>query len=164
MDKFDARILHALRRDGRISWVELAQEVNLSPSACTRRVQLLKAQGVIEQFTVSLNEALLGHPVMAFVAVSLDRQEPALAEEFREWVLHHARVRACHMLSGGTDYMLEVVATDLESFGRFLDQELLSLAAVKDATSSIVLGRVKSRFSAVDLRPFAAIQQFHKRL
>lgn len=150
MDKFDAGILHALQRDGRISWIELAKEVNLSPSACTRRIGLLRERGVIERFTVSLNEALLGHPVMAFVAVSIDRQEPALAKEFREWVLNHPRVHSCHMLSGSTDYMLEVVATDLESLGEFLDEELLSLAAVKDATSSIVLGRVKSRFSTVD--------------
>ncbi len=150
MDKFDAEILHTLQRDGRMSWVELGQEVSLSPSACTRRIQALRAQGVIERFTVSLNEALLGHPVMAFVAVSIDRQEPTLAEAFREWVLAHPRVLSCHMLSGSTDYMLEVVETDLKSLGRFLDQELLSLPAVKDATSSVVLGRVKSRFSTVD--------------
>ena len=150
MDKFDAGILHSLQRDGRISWIELAQEVNLSPSACTRRVQLLRERGVIERFTVSLSEALLGHPVMAFVAVSIERQAPSLAQEFREWVVDHPRVLSCHMLSGSADYMLEVVATDLESLGQFLDQELLGLPAVKDAASSVVLGRVKSRFSTIE--------------
>lgn len=150
MDRYDAGILHALQRDGRMSWVELAQQVNLSASACTRRVQALCEQGVIERFTVSLNEALLGHPVKAFVAVSIERQAPTLAEGFRGWVLNHPRVQSCHMLSGNTDYMLEVVASDLESLGRFLDQELLNLAAVKDATASIVLGSVKSKFSTVE--------------
>ena len=61
-------------------------------------------------------------------------------------------MQACHMISGTSDYMLEVVATDLESFGRFLDRELLGLPAVKDAVSSLVLGRVKSRMSRFDRR------------
>ena len=152
MDKFDTGILDMLQRDARLTWVKLAEAVNLSPSACQRRVEALLEQGVIERFTLILNESALGLDVKAFVAVSIDRQNPYLVNEFRNWLMDHHLVQACHMISGTSDYMLEVVATDLESFGRFLDRELLGLPAVKDAVSSLVLGRVKSRMSRFDRR------------
>ena len=143
MDRFDARILSLLQDDGRLSWSRLAAEINLSPSACQRRVEALVERGVIENFTVALNEEKLGHNVKAFVEVNIDRQHPKLAEDFRRRVREHPQVQACHMISGTIDFMLEVVADDLESFGHFIDGELLSMPAVKDASSSIVLNVVK---------------------
>ncbi len=144
MDKFDAAILDALRANGRVSWVRLAERINLSTSACQRRVEALQKKGVIEGFTVSLNEKALGYSVKAFVAVTVDRQNPQLGQEFRHWVSAQTQVKSCHMISGTSDYMLEVVAADLEAFGQFLESELLELTSVKDATSFMVLGRVKS--------------------
>ena len=144
MDKFDAAIIDALQANSRQSWVRLGEQVNLSSSACQRRVETMQRDGVIERFTVTLNEKALGHKVKAFVAVTVDRQNPRLAESFRRWAVVHQQVKACHMISGTSDYMLEVVAADLEALGHFLESELLGLASVKDATSSIVLGRVKS--------------------
>ena len=149
MDSFDARIIRELERDGRLSWIRLAGRVNLSASACQRRVESLQSRGVIERFTVRLNEAAMGFSVKAFVAVRIDRQDPAVAQDFRGWVADNPKVQTCHMLSGADDFMLEVVAADLESFGHFLDGELLRLPAVKDASSSIVLDKVKSRETAV---------------
>ena len=149
MDGFDARIIRELERDGRLSWVKLAARVNLSASACQRRVESLRSSGLIERFTVRLNESAMGYNVKAFVAVRIDRQEPETAQAFRRWIVDHPHVQTCHMLSGADDFMLEVVATDLESFGHFLDGELLNLPAVKDASSSIVLGKVKTRETAV---------------
>lgn len=143
MDRYDARILSALQKDGRISWSQLANEISLSASACQRRVEALVDKGIIENFTVNLDEKKLGHQVKAFVEVNIDRQHPDLAEDFRRRVKEHPQVQACHMISGNIDFMLEVVAKDLDSFGRFIDGELLSLPAVKDASSSIVLKVVK---------------------
>ena len=145
MDRFDALILKALQEDGRISWSRLAKKINLSASACQRRVEALVDKGVIEHFTVSLNEKALGHRVKAFVEVNVDRQSTDLAQDFRRKVLEHPQVQACHMVSGTIDFMLEVVASDLDAFGRFIDGELLSMPAVKDASSSIVLSIVKPR-------------------
>jgi DNA-binding Lrp family transcriptional regulator len=145
MDKYDTRILSALQKDGRISWAKLAERINLSASACQRRVEALVDLGIIESFTIRLNEVALGHNVKAFVAVNMDRQSPQLAEEFRRQVREHPQVQACHMLSGSIDFMLEVVAKDLDSFGHFIDGELLSMPAVKDASSSIVLKVVKEK-------------------
>ncbi len=143
MDKIDARILSELQADGRLSWSRLSERVNLSPSACQRRVEALVGRGVIRNFTVNLDEASLGHGVTAFVAVSVDRQDTASAEAFRRWVRVQPRVQACHMLTGTIDFMLQVVSADIESLGRFLEAELLNLSAVKDASTSIVLKEVK---------------------
>jgi len=133
-----------------MSWIKLGEQVSLSASACQRRVAALQASGVIERFTVRLDEVALGYGVKAFVAVRIDRQDPAIADDFRNWVIGDPRIQNCHMVSGSDDFMLEVVAADLVSFGKFLDGELLSLPAVKDATSAIVLGEVKSRQTAVE--------------
>jgi DNA-binding Lrp family transcriptional regulator len=149
MDKFTTRILSALQEDGRISWSRLAHRVNLSASAVQRRVEALIEKGVIENFTVNLDEAALGHNVKAFVAVNMDRQDTEHAEQFRRRVREHPQVQACHMISGTIDFMLEVVASDLDSFGNFIDGELLSMPAVKDASSSIVLKVVKPKHTMI---------------
>jgi Lrp/AsnC family leucine-responsive transcriptional regulator len=145
MDRYDARILSLLQQDGRISWSQMSSKINLSASACQRRVEALIDKGVIENFTVNLNENRLGHHVKAFVAVNMDRQDTGLAEDFKRRVKEHPQVQSCHMISGSIDFMLEVVASDLDAFGNFIDGELLRLPAVKDASSSIVLKVVKPK-------------------
>lgn len=145
MDRIDARILTELQRNGRLSWSKLAERVNLSASACQRRVEALVDDGVIEKFTVALNERALGNTVKAFVAVNIDRQFPDMAQDFREKIKEHPQVQACFMISGTIDFMLEVVAKDLAAFAEFIDGELLAMPAVKDASSSIVLRVVKGK-------------------
>lgn len=149
MDKFDTKILALLQADGRMSWSELARRVSLSASACQRRVEALLENGVIRHFTVALDEARLGNQVKAFVAVNVDRQDTEMAQEFQRKVREHPNVQACHMISGSIDFILEVVAPDLASFGRFVDGELLGMPAVRDASSSIVLKEVKARRTAI---------------
>jgi len=145
MDEYDAKIVEELRRDGRLSWAALAKRISLSASACQRRVEALIERGVIENFTINTNDRARGYQVRAFVAVNVDRQRNELAQEFREAVIAHPNVESCHMISGGIDFMLEVVAADLAAFGDFIDGELLMMPAVKDASSSIVLNVVKQR-------------------
>ncbi len=145
IDSYDAQIIEALQRDGRLSWAALAKQINLSASACQRRVEGLLEKGVIENFTLNLNDTVLGFQVRAFVSVNVDRQRNELAQDFREAVIAHPNVQSCHMISGSIDFMLEVVAEDLAAFGAFIDGELLMMPAVKDASSSIVLNVVKHR-------------------
>jgi Lrp/AsnC family leucine-responsive transcriptional regulator len=149
LDRFDRQILSILQADGRLSWSQLAERINLSASACQRRVEALIDAGVIENFTVNLNETALGNSVKAFVAVNIDRQNTKLAQDFRRRVREHPQVQACHMISGGIDFMLEVVAKDLDEFAGFIDGELLSMPAVKDASSSIVLKLVKKKATMI---------------
>ncbi len=145
MDEYDARIIEELKRDGRLSWAALAKRISLSASACQRRVESLLERGVIENFTVNLDDRARGYQVRAFVSVNVDRQRNDLAQDFREAVIAHPNVQSCHMISGSIDFMLEVVAADLAAFGDFIDGELLMMPAVKDASSSIVLNVVKQR-------------------
>jgi len=144
MDNYDARIIEELRADGRLSWAALAKRVNLSASACQRRAEGLLERGIIDHYTVNLNDAALGNAVRAFVSVNVDRTRNELAQDFREAVLAHPKVQRAHMLSGTIDFMLEVVAEDLAAFGEFINSELLAMPAVKDASSSIVLDVVKN--------------------
>jgi len=143
MDAIDNKIVDALKVDGRVSWSALAKRINLSASACQRRVEALQERGVIENFTVNLNDAARGFSVRAFVSVNVDRQNHALATEFRQAVLDLPNVQSAHMISGGIDFILEVVAEDLRSLGQFIDSKLLAMPAVKDASSSIVLDVIK---------------------
>ncbi len=144
IDKIDYRILRELQADGRLSWVELGARVNLSPTACQRRVQALVDTGVITGFSARVDPAALGYEVEAYVAVSVDRQDLESAQRFREAIRRCPEVQTCHMMSGEVDYLLRVVAPDLKSFGRFIEEQILSVPGVKDASSSIVLDPVKS--------------------
>lgn len=154
IDKIDYRILRELQADGRLSWVELAARVNLSATACQRRVQALIDAGVISGFSARIDPTALGLEVEAYVAVSVERQDLESAQRFREAIRRWPEVQTCHMMSGEVDYLLRVVAPDLRSFGRFIEEKILSVPGVKDASSSIVLDPVKS--ASLDLPELAA--------
>ena len=144
IDQTDERILRELDLDGRLSWVDLAERVNLSASACQRRVQAMRDSGVIERISVRTNPEAMGYEVEAFVSVYVDRQDVRLARNFRKAILEYTEVQACHMMTGQVDYLLRVVATDLKSYGRFVEEKILGMPGVKDASSSIVLDRIKT--------------------
>lgn len=149
IDRHDLAILRELRENARVSWVELAERVSLSPSACQRRTRLLTERGIVERFTVDIDLQALGYDVEAFVAVSIERQDMKYAAEFRRAVKRLPEVRDGYMLSGSVDFMLRVVAPNLRAFGAFIQREILSLPGVKDATSSIVLERIDTSRSVV---------------
>ena len=147
MDEKNRKILHELQKDGRISWVELAERVNLSAAACQRRVQSLIDSGVIDGISARINPEALGYEVEAFVSVYVDRQDVKLAQQFRRAIRKFPEVQACHMMTGQVDYLLRVVAKDLKSYGRFVEDKILGMPGVKDASSSIVLDRIKTSSS-----------------
>ena len=152
LDKFDIAILRALTDNARMSWVELADRVNLSATACQRRTQLLRERGVIQRFTLDVDLETLGYDVEAFVAVSIERQNMAYAVAFRDAMRELPEIRSCYMLSGSVDFMLRVVSPSLREFGRFIQERILSLPGVKDATSSLVLEEIAMK-SAVPAGP-----------
>jgi len=127
-----------------MSWTRLSELVNLSASACQRRVEALLEVGVIERFTVQLNNQQVGNSVQAFVAVNVERQNTQQAEALRQRFIQHEQVQSAHMVSGSIDFMLLVVAKDLAGLASYLDDDLLQIPGVRDATSSIVLKSVKS--------------------
>lgn len=143
MDRYDRQILTALQSEGRISWSELAEQIHLSPSAAQRRVAALMESGVITGFKATLDARQLGYKVHAQVEVNIERSNKDLAEKFRQHVIATPEVLSCYMVSGSVDYVLEVVATDLDSYARFIEKQILEIDGVKDASSTIFLRTIK---------------------
>lgn len=139
IDAADKRLITALRENGRISWVNLAEKVNLSASACQRRVEALQAAGVIKKFTVDLDPLSMGQTIHAFINVKVERQNVDTANAFRARITSYPEVQACYKLSGNIDYLINVAAADIKALSSFIDNKLLALEGVVDASSAIVL-------------------------
>ncbi|KAF1003648.1 MAG: Leucine-responsive regulatory protein [Luteibacter sp.] len=144
LDRTDLRILATLQANGRITNAELATEVNLSPSACLRRVQRLEADGVIASYGARLEPRALGLGLQAFVRVQLRQHESEAIDTFTERVSAWEEVVACYALTGDMDYLLQVYVADLDDFSRFLLDRLLNAAGVADVNTSFVLRTVKA--------------------
>lgn len=142
-DRIDLAILALLQREGRLTNAELAERVNLSASACLRRVQRLEADEVISGYTARVAPSAVGLGLQAFVRLQLSSHGAASVQAFVERVLGWDDVVACHALTGDMDYLLHVVVQDLEHFSLFLLDHLLNDSGVADVNSSFVLRTVK---------------------
>ena len=142
-DRTDLRLLALLQRQGRATNAELAAQVNLSPSACLRRIQRLEATGVVSGYAARLDPQALGLGLQAFVRVQLEKHGSAGIDRFVERVQGWDEVVACHALTGDMDYLLHVYVRDLEHFSHFLLDRLLNDSGVADVNSSFVLRTVK---------------------
>lgn len=145
LDALDIRILDALQGDGRLSNVELAGKIGLSPSACLRRVQALESEGYIRGYVANLSPKKLGLGVTAIVLVQIAQDNEEQTEAFRERMLGFPEVLFCLSVTGAADYVLRVVAPDLEAFERFVVRDLLKTPGVKDVRSHFVLNSVKDQ-------------------
>src|SRR5437868_14536372 len=130
LDAIDCRIVAALQADGRLSNVELAERVGLSASPCLRRVKRLEREGYIEAYRATLGRGRVGLGLTVFVGVKIDGHANARAEAFQDAIIAMPEIVACHIVSGLSDYLLEVVVPDLEDYQRFLVGKLLALPIV----------------------------------
>lgn len=142
LDKTDLKILHHLQHDGRISNAELADTIGLSPSPCLRRVKTLEETGVLRRYVGLVDPRAVGLPISVFVNVSLRSQERASLEEFEQQILQYREVMECYLMTGGFDYMLRVVAPDLDAYQRFLADKLTRIRSVANIQSSMTLKQV----------------------
>ena len=142
IDKTDRVILHALQLDGRLSNVNLSQQVNLSESACLRRVKLLENAGVVERYSMLVNQAAVGLPGNVFVEISLAQQQQDELDIFEERVLNIPEVMECYLMSGDYDYLLRVVVADASDYERIHHQHLTRLPGVARVRSSFALRTV----------------------
>lgn len=142
LDATDRRILAALQKAGRMTNAELADRVNLSPSACHRRVQRLEAEGFIRDYVALLDERRMGRPTTVFVEITLQGQADELLEAFEKGVKRIPDVLECHLMAGTADYLLKVVAQDTEDFARIHRQHLARLPGVAQMHSSFALRTV----------------------
>ncbi|MFG6159206.1 Lrp/AsnC family transcriptional regulator [Halomonas sp. 1390] len=143
LDAIDRRILAALQRDARLSNVQLAEEVNLSPSPCLRRVRQLEAAGLIRGYHAELDRGGVGLGLTVFVGVKVERHHEAEANAFREAVVALPEVVSAHLVSGESDFLLQVVVADLAAYERFLTGTLLRLPGVSDIRSNFAIQTVK---------------------
>ena len=144
LDRIDLQLLAELQRQGRLSNAELAERVHLSPSACLRRVQRLERSGVITGYRAEVDPEHIGLGLTAFVRIRLNHHDAAAVADFARSVNDWDEVVACHALTGDMDYLLQVVAADLEHFSSFLLDRVLARPGVGDVNSSFVLRTVKA--------------------
>ena len=144
MDAVDRAILRHLQDDGRLSNVELADRVRLSPSPCLRRVKALEEDGVIEGYRAVLEREAVGLGLTVFVEIRVEGHSDRLAEEIEAAVNAMPEVVACHIVSGAADFLLEVVVPDLRAYERLLLGSLLKLPAVVDVRSNFAIRTVKA--------------------
>jgi DNA-binding Lrp family transcriptional regulator len=145
LDAIDCNILNMLQEDARISNVDLSEKVHLSPSPCLRRVRRLESEGMIRAYVTLLDPAEVGLPVSVFVQVSLERQVDDALENFEREIVARPEVMECYLMTGDSDYLLRVVAPDLEALQRFLLEHLTRIPGVASIKSSFALKQVSYR-------------------
>lgn len=139
LDATDWRILKALQANGRMTNVDLAAAVGITPPPCLRRVRALEQSGVIRTYRAHLDEGLVGFEVSAFAQVRLHRQAEADLRAFEDQVLRWPQVREAHMLSGDVDYLLHCVAPDMPSFQDFVLKHLNAAPNVASVKTSVAI-------------------------
>jgi Lrp/AsnC family transcriptional regulator, leucine-responsive regulatory protein len=145
IDATDRRVLGALQRDGRMSNVALAEEVNLSPSPCLRRLKRLEESGVIAGYRAVLDRRRVGLGLTLFVEIKVTGHSDALASSLETSFNEMEEVVAAHIVSGpSADFLLEVVVPDLEAYEQLLLKKLLTLPGVADVNSNFSLRTIKS--------------------
>lgn len=143
LDATDRRILTVLQKEGRISNSDLAERVNLSASACHRRVQRLESGGFIDAYVALLNRRRADCPTTVFIEITLSGQGVELLDAFEREVAKLPNVLECHLMAGSADYLLKVVVADAEDFARIHRAHLVRLPGVAQMQSSFCLRTVR---------------------
>ena len=142
LDRTDKALLNALQGNARLTVAELADRVSLTTSPCWRRVRNLEESGVISGYQAILSPKALGYGVTAFVSIMMESHTQEIARAFEQRLLEIPEIVACHNVSGRYDFLLEVVAKDLESFGEFAREVLQALPCVKEIGAGIARNSV----------------------
>ena len=146
LDRIDRRILEAMQRNGRVSNLELAEQVGLSPTPCSRRVKRLEESGIIRRHVTLLNQSMLGLKLTAYIGISMDRHTPDRFEAFEAEVARYPEVMECSVVTGqSSDYLLKAAVPDMEYYEKFLLGRLTRIAGVTGVHSSFELRRVVHR-------------------
>jgi DNA-binding Lrp family transcriptional regulator len=145
LDRYDRAILSALQRDGRITNVELAARVNLSESACLRRVRALEESGLIDRYVAMISQSKVGLPGNVFVNIGLQREEDSELSAFEEAVRGIPEVMECYLMTGEFDYLLRVAVADMADFERLHKDFLTRLPGVARVNSSVAIRTVQKK-------------------
>lgn len=143
MDSKDRQILKELQADGRLTNQELSERVNLSPSPCLRRLRLMEEQGVIRGYTALVDQKAWGLPVTVFIRIKLERHGDEAVQAFERSILNMPQVMDCWLMTGRSDYLLRVIAADLDDYERFVRRELQRVPGIASIDTSFAYGSVK---------------------
>lgn len=144
LDATDRRILTVLQKEGRVTNAELSERINLSPSACHRRVQRLEEEGFIAGYVALLDARRMGRPTTVFVEITLQGQADDLLDRFEKEVARVPDILECHLMAGSADYLLKIIAQDTEDFARIHRRYLARLPGVAQMQSSFALRTVRN--------------------
>lgn len=145
LDKKDKIIVKRLQQDGRISMSNLAQEANLSDTPCLRRVKKLEQAGVIEGYQATLNRQTFNLNVLVYAFVRLSANSDKLATQFEHTVASLEQVLECSVVTGAYDYLLKIIAEDLEDYESFVKKSLGTIDYIATIESTVVLKQTFSR-------------------
>jgi Lrp/AsnC family transcriptional regulator, leucine-responsive regulatory protein len=143
LDATDWKILGQLQQDARLSNVELARRVDLSPSPCLARVRRLEQSGVISRYVTLLDPLSVGLTVSVFIHVGLEKQVESALETFERAIATRPEVMECYLMTGDSDYLLRVVVADVQALERFIVDFLSRIPGVGNLKSSFALKQVK---------------------
>ena len=143
LDRIDRSILRILQQEGRISFTELGERVNLSTTPCTERVRRLERDGVILGYHARLNPQLLRANLLVFVEITLHQKSEKAFDRFRRAMLGIPEVMECHLVSGDFDYLVKARISEMASYRKLLGDILLKLPHVRESKSYIVMEEVK---------------------
>lgn len=144
LDRIDRHILAVLQTDGRVSNVDLAAKVGLSPTPCLERTRRLERDGFIDGYVALLNPDKMAMGLLAFVEVSLDRPTAEVFDKFAEAAQADPNIVECHMVAGGFDYLMKVRVADMDAYRRFLGHGIARLPGVRETRTYVVIEPVKS--------------------
>lgn len=143
LDKTDLAILELLQEDTKISNVQLAKRVHLSPSPCLARVRRLEQLGIISRHVALLSPKSLGLNVSVFVQITLEKQAKRQLEQFESAIQKRPEVMECYLMTGESDYLLRVLVRDVEALENFIVKELTQIPGIANIRSSVALKQVK---------------------
>lgn len=143
LDAIDLRILRELQSEARISNVDLARRVHLSPSPCLARVRALERAGILDRYVALLDPVKLGLGVSVFISVTLDRQVERALDSFEGAIAGYEEVMECYLMTGDHDYLLRILVADVAELQRFIVEKLATLPNVANIKSSFSLKQVK---------------------
>ncbi|HVJ32549.1 MAG TPA: Lrp/AsnC family transcriptional regulator [Terriglobia bacterium] len=144
IDQADLRILSELQQEARLTNVELAERIHLSPSPCLRRTKRLEEAGIIRGYRADLDRDKVGLGLTVFVEIKVDRHSRQNADELARALAAMPEVVSCCMVSGAADFLVELVVSDLAAYERLLSDRLLTLPMVADIRSNFALRMIKT--------------------
>lgn len=144
LDRTDVKILEILQKDGRISNIDLANKINLSPTPCLERVRKLEKHGYIQEYVAHLDPDKLNASLLAYIEVSLENTTTSDLAEFNQTMRDMDEVLECNMVAGGFDYLIKIRTSDMQGYRRFLGEKLAAIKGISQTHTYVVMEEVKA--------------------